>query len=415
VVLAYESVDLPNGLFVFNSYDGGVSWDGPYTVIDSTPDMFEDKELIACDRTGGAFDGGLYVSWTRFWTTHIILCCSHDGGETWDGPYQVSDSAGTQWSVPCVGADGVVYVAWLRYSPPALMIDRSADGGVIFGVDNEITPVTWTSGEVNGEVLVFAFPAIDADITGGQYHGSLYVAFMDESPYGDTDLYFTRSTDGGYTWSTPFRLNDDPEGNGADQFHPWLCVDNQGVITVVFYDRRNDPGNLLMDLYLTQSYDGGATFTPNERVTSVSSDPTAGTRAGIIGEYNCVTVADGYVHPIWTDTRDGDQNVYTGVHDTLDVHECLSSQGGESPGRIEVLTSPVAGDAEIRFKLEAGNQAALDLYDLTGRKIQRLTSGTFSAGVHEIKVDTRKLRDGVYFLILNSNSKADSKKIVVLN
>jgi hypothetical protein len=415
VLLAYESTSQPNGFFVFNSYDGGMSWDGPYTVIDSVPGVFEDKELIACDRTGGTYDGGLYVSWTRFWNTHILLCCSHDGGESWDGPYQVSDIPDVQWSVPCVGADGSVHVAWLQYSPSALMIDRSTDGGITFGGDVQITPVTFTSGEINGEVLVFAFPALDSDISGGPHHGNLYVAFMEESPHGDMDIYFTKSTDGGDDWSTPVRLNDDSLGNGADQFHPWLCVDEQGTITVVFYDRRNGPGNLLMDLYLTQSHDGGETFTPNERVTSVSSDPTAGSRAGIIGEYVGVTACSGYVHPVWTDTREGNQDVYVGIHDTLDVQESSGNSTPRLDVELTVPSNPISEDAEIHFSLGAVNRVYIDLYDHAGRRIDRLLEGAFTAGTHRAILPVRDLQNGVYIVVLETISSAESKKLVVLS
>jgi hypothetical protein len=93
-------------------------------------------------------------------------------------------------------------------------------------------------------------------------------------------------------------------------------VDEQGIITAVWLDRRNDPGNLFMDCYLTRSYDGGVTFTPNIRVSTVSSDPTAGlSTAGLLGEYIGVASMGGKVHPLWTDTRLGDQDAYTAALD----------------------------------------------------------------------------------------------------
>jgi hypothetical protein len=136
-------------------------------------------------------------------------------------------------------------------------------------------------------------------------------------------MFFTRSTNGGVNWSAKMRINDDPLGDRADQFHPWISVDQKGVINVIFYDRRNDPNNLLMDIYLTQSFDGGLTFTPDKRLTTVSSNPTVGVLAsdyrtvslkmpaGLIGEYIGLSTWDSYLNAVWTDTREGNQDAYT--------------------------------------------------------------------------------------------------------
>jgi len=316
VILSYNQSLPYNGLFVCKSTDGGVNWGSAVTVVDSFNNAFEDKELIACDRTAGLYTGNLYVTWTRFDyntnTTHIKCSRSTNGGQSFvRPPVNVSDLEGVQWPVPAVGPNGEVYIAWVDYNYPRINFDKSTNGGVSFGADRGVHSVNGTDDNINGGILVFPFPAMDVDITGGPYNGYIYIAYMD---YGltDTDIWFTRSTDGGNTWSSRIRLNDDPSGNGRDQFHPWTFVDRNGAIYVVFYDRRNDPNNLLMDVYLTQSTDGGVTWTPNKRVTTVSSDPTAGQiKAGLLGEYIGLTAFDGSVHPVWTDTRLGNQDVFT--------------------------------------------------------------------------------------------------------
>jgi hypothetical protein len=316
VVLSYLSTAPYNGLFVYKSTNGGVSWGAPVTVVDSFNNAFEDKELIACDRTHGPYSGNLYVSWARFDynnnTTYIKCSRSTNGGLSFiRPPVNVSDNTGVQWPVPVVGPNSDVYIAWVDYNYPRISFDKSTNGGVSFGTDKGVQNLNGTDNNINGGILVFPFPAMDADITGGPYNGYIYIAYMD---YGttDTDIWFTRSTNGGNTWSSRIRLNDDAVGNGRDQFHPWTFVDRNGTISVIFYDRRNDPANLLMDVYLTQSTNGGITWTPNQRVTTVSSDPTAGQlKAGLLGEYIGLTSIDGCVHPVWTDTRLGNQDVFT--------------------------------------------------------------------------------------------------------
>ncbi|MCH7760744.1 exo-alpha-sialidase, partial [candidate division TA06 bacterium] len=226
VVVSYEAFGDSNSLAVFKTTDGGLTWGSPSYAVVSGPESFEDKELIACDRTDNPTRGNLYISWTRFdsgFNTDILFIRSTDGGVSWSSPVQVSDVQGVQWSVPAVGANGEIYVAWVDYSSSNILLDKSTDGGMTFGVDIPIAPVNFL-GNINGGILVFPFPALDVDISGGPLNGNLYVAYMWDSGT-DMDLFFRRSTDQGTTWSSAARVNDDPFGNGADQFHPWLTVD----------------------------------------------------------------------------------------------------------------------------------------------------------------------------------------------
>ena len=192
----------------------------------------------------------------------------------------------------------------------------------------------------------------------------MYVAYLDEQDANDTDIYFRKSTDNGSTWGGRTRLNDDPVGNGCDQFHPWLTVDNRGIVTVIWLDRRLDPGNLCYDCYMTKSYDGGGTWHPNVRLSTESSNPEyalcrggavdvrplgrgdwrdeashrlrgkylrgkagefaqralgrrqfplTSSRAGLLGEYIGVASYNGRVYPIWTDIRNHHQDSFTAV------------------------------------------------------------------------------------------------------
>ncbi len=325
--LAYEGTfDEPSGIYVQKSTDGGMSWSEPVIAIDSVEGVFEDKQWITLDRTSGPTNGNIYISWTRFFSTTILLVSSTDGGETYSDPVSVSDDEGVQWSVPAVGVSGEVFVAWFQYYPTrGILMDVSFDQGMTFGNDQVITETNASSGEINGGILVFPYPALTSDVSSlSPYTGNLYLAFMDEN-VTDMDIFFMKSEDNGATWSEPIRINDDPEHNGADQFHPWIAIDETGVIHAIFYDRRLDQNNWLFDLYYTKSTDGGDTWSVNERITTVSSNPSDARLAGLIGEYIGLSAWQGEVQMVWTDTRNGNQDVFSARLSSTGA--CCSAEG----------------------------------------------------------------------------------------
>jgi hypothetical protein len=420
VILAYTgSTSEENGLYVYRSEDGGVTWSDGVPAVNQVPNVFEDKELIACDRTGGFFDGNLYVAWARFGSSiEIMNATSTDGGASFGTPVTVSDDSSVQWPCPVVGPDGTYYVAWVQYSTSEIRLDRSPSGGSSFGTDVIVTDVYAAQTTINGGISVFGFPAMDCDIFGGTYNGRLYIAYMDRE-WGDYDVFMRYSDDHGSTWSSPVRINDDSIGNGCDQFHPWTCVSPDGVVNVALYDRRNDPSNFLMDLYLAQSFDGGLTFEPNIRVTTVSSDPTAGSpRAGIIGEYIGLTAASAdRVHPVWTDTREGHQDVYTSIIDTTFVGVPEEPVAGLL--LMPPTPNPSRGDAMLHLASPAGGAVLVTVSDIAGRLVREFEAVLGADGRCSVVWDGTDaggevVASGVYFVRATDGTTSATGKVVRL-
>ena len=342
------------------SSDCGATWDGPYTVEDTIGPYFEDKQFMTCDRTGGVNDGNIYISWTRFDNpTRILFARSTTDAVTFDdtlivgAPHYVSCMGWTidagQFSQPLVGKDGAVYVFWVGVGYDTLgancdaysviRMNKSTDAGVTFEGERVLFPVAgW--GWVDGDVDVYSQPTTDADLTTGPHAGNLYLQYRDTvgAPFYESDILFRRSLDTGHTWSAPIRVNDDPIGPDVDQFHNWLVCNNEGVLVSIWYDQRTDPAHTNFDVFAAYSYDGGATWTSNHRVSSASISPgflksaskESGWRnaltpltaleiqspqAGLIAEYIGVSCIDDKVVAVWTDTRDatgpGEQDVYS--------------------------------------------------------------------------------------------------------
>ena len=316
----------PDRIAIYKSSDGGVTFPRSATVTGNTSGRFtgvNDKPTITNDDTGSAFSGNLYVSWT-FANSNVLtlrFARSTDGGATFSDPIVLSDGANDQGSVPVVGPRGEVYVFWTDRVSKVILVRKSIDGGLTFGLATSVAspapigaPADGTTqfcGSVlNGSIGPGASSMMAAvDRSGGSRNGALYVAFATRGEGADlADVSLTTSRDGGATWSTPRRLNDDVTTN--DQWQPFVAVAPNGTVGVTWYDRRQDPRNSLIDVFMRISTDGGASFGPNLKLTDVSFPPPGlNYKLGFppyscyMGSYNYMTAAAGNFYIVWTDNR----------------------------------------------------------------------------------------------------------------
>ena len=292
------------------SSDGGFTWTVTM-VARGGKGIFHDHEQIAADRfEGSPFRNNLYISWTMFvgfGRTPIVVSRSTDGGLTWSAPLEVSGTVTPggffQDSVGAVGPDGSMYVAWDEtFTTPGgvsamrLWVARSTDGGATFGAPRVVQDVV-PERLHNAAYRHGSYPAM-----GVAPSGAVYVAWADNRN-GDADILLTRSSDGGLTWSIPVRVNDDPLGVGTDQFFPWVSVSPNGRVDIMWYDKRPDPNNYLLDVFFAFTRDG-ATISSNFRVTDVSSDPAVW--PAFLGDYNGMASTDRTAYPVWADMRNGE-------------------------------------------------------------------------------------------------------------
>ena len=345
-----SSGNCPDPVLVYRSPDGGVTWRTPVQALsDALPgDHFVDKEWLAADTwPGSPYYGRVYVSATSFYAPgcnvgayindRIVLAYSTDQGSTWSAPVTVNDASHdqNQFSNPVVAPDGTVYLGFQYQNctyncagvPAYNQITRSTDGGVTWSPSITITgaPISTTGASLAGYQYLYAnstdlgFRHNDQVILGVAPTDprTVYALWTDgrwDSTFGyqgvtgrHADIAFSHSADGGATWSAPIRVNDDPPGNGKDQFFPWMTVGSDGTIHVTWMDRRDDPAGFQYRQYYSQSTDGGRTWTPNQPVADAGAAPSS-----FIGDYNGIAVNrdNTLVLPIWTDMRNG-QQAYT--------------------------------------------------------------------------------------------------------
>ena len=300
-----------NGMIVNVSKDGGNTWSEGTAAVNhvNTVIPFEDKPgLVVDNATSSRFKGNVYLAWTRFdvygsadpeHRSQIYFTRSTDQGQTYSMPFRISDTGGdcvdsdntVEGAVPAVGPNGEVYVVWA--GPLGLVFDKSTDGGLTFGKDKLIgdIPGGWDF-EIEGLNRANGMPVTGVDLSNGPNKGMLYVNWID-ARNGDPDVFVMSSRDGGQTWTTPVRVNDDALKNGKAQFFTWMAIDPaDGAVNIVFYDRRDGKGTQT-GVTLARSVDGGRTFV-NHKIDLPLFSANEG---AFFGDYSGISAYGGRVVP----------------------------------------------------------------------------------------------------------------------
>lgn len=322
----YHSLRGTLDIDVFTSTDAGATWGNPVFAFGG------DKAWAAVDRSGGPGAGHFYAAWSP-----LFGCCdddnfnrSTDGGASFEAPVAISEQI--MWGTVAVSPTGEVYV-----------VGRRVDNASLFAVAKS------TSLEDSELPMAFDF-VVPLDLGGsmgastgpnpGGLLGQAWIAparglgtlsrvyaLASVNPPGSDplDVHFAVSTDGGQTWGTPRRLNDDPPG--AWQWFGTLSVAPDGRLDVVWNDTRRDPGGFDSELYYTASFDGGETWSVPTPV-SPAFDPHLGwPQQNKIGDYYDMVSTFDAAHVAYSATFNDEQDVY---YLRIEVDDFVFSDGFES-------------------------------------------------------------------------------------
>ena len=186
---------------------------------------------------------------------------------------------------------------------------------------------------------VDAEPGLAWDRTGGPHNGRVYLTYTIEHPNesDDTNIEVRHSDDGGASWSTPVRVNDDHTTNS--QFLPKIALDpTSGHVAVSWYDARNDLGtggagdtdgvpNDDARFWGAFSSDGEH-FTRNIRISAGTSN-AADARNGIdFGDYSGLAFFAGVAHPMWSDNSNSTGDNPDGTLHQLDIFTAAVPEPG---------------------------------------------------------------------------------------
>jgi len=265
----------------------------------------------------------LAVTWTEFDKydskkpedkSRILFSKSHDFGQTWSKPLKINqldgdclDSDNTvEGAVPVFDKKGNIYVAWSYNNK--IWFDKSTDDGRNW-LEKDIIVANQLEGwdyKIPGIFRANGMPVLDIDNSNSPYAGTLYINWSDQRNGTDnTDIFISKSTDGGMTWSPAKKVNNDQ--TKTHQYLTWMKVDPAtGYIYIVYYDRSKYKDNLT-DVSLSYSTDGGKSF----QQMTISDKAFKPYKMAFIGDYNNIDAYQGIVTPVWTDLSDHTLSIKT--------------------------------------------------------------------------------------------------------
>jgi hypothetical protein len=318
---------------------------------------FNDKTGIGVDPT----TGDVFAAWSDFHgkgCNEILLARSTDHGATFSAPMKISNGiCGNQGPNFAFGPQGQVYVSWIgttggskgQNAINGAVVVSSLDHGQTFSPARLVVTYnpfgsgafSGNGGRECGDVPLacptgFTFPRFDLAMPTIATNGSdVDLAFQVALPSGQGQIQFTKSSDGGATWSTPVAIDPQPLGH---QFFPWITASG-GRITAIYYDSRADGANYAptrppcnsasgvtsacLAVWSSTSTDGGATWAHSvvtDTLTNPNLEQFGGRKVPFFGDYIMVSAVGNTVAAAWTDQRDAVTAAdTTGDNDGADV------------------------------------------------------------------------------------------------
>lgn len=400
--------------------NNGLTWnDGAGIGLNGT--KAQDKEWVVLD----AATNTLMVTWTQFDSygsaassdsSLILFSKSSDLGLTWTEPVRLNEKAGdcidsdntVEGALPAIGPEGQIYVAWA--GPDGLVFDKSTDGGQTW-LSHDIfvseIPGGWDY-DIAGISRANGLPVTCCDLSNGPNRGTIYINWSDQrNGLTDTDIWLVKSTDGGYTWTAPVRVNDDLPGK--QQFFCWMTIDQtNGNLWFVFYDRRNYNDNNT-DVFMAVSDDGGLTF----ENFKVSDSPFVPVPSVFFGDYTNVSAHNNVIRPIWTRLHQNQLSIMTAIVNPLllkpDVPIVQQAENASA------FPNPFAGNTTISFKVHHQSQVTLAVYDIVGRQVLNIIDHEWIGPgkyIREFNAESLMLKAGVYYFRLCIDNNETVKRIV---
>ncbi|MBU3927897.1 MAG: T9SS type A sorting domain-containing protein, partial [Bacteroidetes bacterium] len=325
-----------------------------------------------------------------------------------------------------VGPEGQLYLCWAGvteispFKEICVGFASSFNGGDDWNVSENAFEVNGITGLLadKGNIRVNGLPSIAVDTTDGERKGWIYIVTgqKDLAPAGsDPDIILHRSTDGGATWSSAIRVNQDAVNNGKIQYFPTVHVDKYGAVDIIYYDDRNTSSDSC-GVFLSRSTDGGDSWKEFE-ISDHNYKPVAigGLGQGYQGDNIDITSTQTKIWPVWMDNSSGNYQIWTVPIDFSYVDDIVENNGLFSFTLEQNFPNPFSKSTTIGYNLNTSEIVSLKVFDAYGAEIADLVHEKKFIGYHQVifTKDGSFIKRGVYFYRLRVGGFEQTKRMVL--
>jgi len=418
-------------IYYKRSTDGGISW--------GTDTQLTNNSATSRYPSVSVFGSVVHVVWEddRDGNYEIYYKRSTDGGISWEADTRLTNNSAYSLNPSGAVSGSDVYVVWSedRDGNNEIYFKRSTNDGVSWEADTRLTN-----------------NSADSYYSSVSVSGSVVLVLWNDNRDANYEIYCKRSTDGGISWGTDTRLTD----NSAFSRYPSVSVSGS-VAHVVWEDFRDAN----FDTYYKRSTDGGISWGTDKRLTIDSADsyhPTVSvsgssadggvhvvwqdnrdgnseiyykrsTDAGISWESDIrltndfstsvkvsLSISGQVVHVVWQDNRDGNYEIYYKRNPTGNVTgiENISLEFPEKFMLEQNYPNPFNPSTTIHFSVPTSEFVTLKVFDVLGNEVATLVNEEQPAGNYEIEFSPAGLSSGIYFYKLHAGSFVETKKMILI-
>ena len=383
-----------------NTADAGSTW-GAFTKLSCARQVNKNTDGTVNPYISPARDGQFYVSYVQKGGDLMLNWEDPNACKTTEGPLQVNKTKGDvyYWGGVAVLSDlnGNFYAVWESNTKNADISFAWSKTGKTFSAPIELVstskngqdPTLWTSGPgklhagwrgLHPTLTQYdPYYAAGLDVfsskpfaTGVMVHGDAgqddQVALVTDSKgniyFGwqsfDGDIFISKSTDAGKTWSKPVQVNDVKGKANAGKAN-FMVITPDDRIVMAWWDKRKQKSGNEDDVFSDSSADGvtwGSDVQINDNDARYQQDPSL-----VVGQGpGC----KGAVYAVWQDFRS---------KKSFDIYMSRSVDGGKTWDKNQAVASDLEGD-EMNPAIAIDNTCVIGVAWRDGSKNKNFDIGT---------------------------------------